>query len=176
MKRQDMPNNDLIPSKKQKTSDPALGVVLIAIATGGTLLLDSVKVMGLGNNFDPGPKAFPLGLCAILACGGLIEIWQGLRSTKSETKEPSALRHPDEAPRSKTVLILLACFLVYVALLPWLGFSVATMIMGTGMMMVLGNSWKRAALVSIALIALIYLLFVLFFHVPLPGGVFNLKF
>ncbi len=171
-----MPNSGRSDTEREPKGRLSLGVFLIAIAGGVTLLSRSIEAIGLGDNFDPGPKAFPLGLCAILACGGLIEIWQGLRSTKPPPEAKHTLGKRDRVPGSKTILLLLACFLLYVIVLPWLGFSVATLVMGTGMMVLLGNSWKRSALVSIVLIALIYMLFVLFFKVPLPGGAFELGF
>lgn len=176
LKQQGMPNSDINQSGDQKKGDITLGLVLIATAIGATFLLRSVKAIGLGDNFDPGPKVFPLGLCSILAFGGIIEIWQGLRSFKIKTRIESTSLETNRNPRSKTVLLLLTYFLIYVVLLPWLGFAVATLIMGTSMMSILGNSWKISVLVSAALIVLIYFLFVVFFKVPLPGGVFNLTF
>jgi hypothetical protein len=130
--------------------------------------------------------------------GGLIELWQSglilksacppkLKERRGDTRHPYVLRRskseggtpssiPKTESKSKAVLLLLSCSLIYVIILPWLGFSVSTLIMATGMMVLLGNSWKQSLIVSIILISIIYLLFVMLFKVPLPGGMFNLPF
>jgi putative tricarboxylic transport membrane protein len=153
----------------KQSGDTWLGIALLGTSILVLFFSRSIISIGLGDNFDPGPTAFPLGLSALLAIGGVTEIWQsrGNRTPAAKTNADSKLR---------TVLQLLACFLIYVVILPWLGFSVSTLIMATGMMMLLGNSWKHSLIVSIFLITLIYLLFVVLFKVPLPGGVFGLPF
>jgi putative tricarboxylic transport membrane protein len=178
--------------------DAWLGIALLGTSFMVLVFSRSIKSIGLGDNFDPGPTAFPLGLSALLALGGLVDLWQSrinsprpstidtrpsrpdtrqlpaIRSSKSEGGTPSSI--PKTESKSKTVLLLLACFLLYVIILPWLGFSVSTLIMATVMMVLLGNSWKQSLIVSVIMISIIYLLFVILFKVPLPGGVFNLPF
>ena len=150
-----------------KGGDIWLGTALIATSVLVLLLSRSIQSIGLGDNFDPGPKAFPIGLSILLILGGIIELIRvRIKSSPTEAIES----------KKRTVLLLLSAFLVYVLLLPWLGFSISTLTMGTLMMVLLGNSLKQSLLVSIILISIIYCLFILLFKVPLPSGVFGMPF
>lgn len=164
-----MPNNEPASSPTKDSGDAWLGGALVVLALVVVALSRSIKALGLGDNFDPGSKAFPLGLAAILGIGGLIEIWQSRRP-------PRAARPSNGQNQSKTALILLAGLGVYIFLLPWGGFALSTLVMGTAMMVWLGNSWARSAGAAVLLVAVVYALFVLGFKVPLPGGVLNLPF
>ncbi|GAB5561640.1 MAG: hypothetical protein SynsKO_32870 [Synoicihabitans sp.] len=141
------------------------GLIVLSVAVFG--FSRSIKSLGMGDNFDPGSKAFPLGLAAILAIGGAIEIWQSRKNV--------SLAKP-QSGRMKTTLILLVGLGAYVFLLPWLGFALSTLGLGTAMMVWLGNSWPKAITSSAVLVAVVYGLFVIAFKVPLPGGVLNLPF
>ncbi len=164
-----MPNNDSPVTPSEKSGDVWLGAVLVGLALVVFALSRSIKSLGLGDNFDPGSKAFPLGLAAILGVGGLVEIWHSHRA--SATTNP-----PKRDNRAKTAAILLAGLSVYVFMLPWLGFALSTLLMATAMMKWLGNTWPRALVAVVVLIGIVYALFVVGFKVPLPGGVLNLPF
>ncbi|MCB1122777.1 MAG: tripartite tricarboxylate transporter TctB family protein [Verrucomicrobiae bacterium] len=140
-----------------------LGTGILVLALSGT-----IHSIGLGNNFDPGPKAFPIGLSVLLLIGGFIEL---LKSRKTVTDKISP-----KTPVNPTVLSLLGGLVAYVVLLPLLGFALSTLVITLPLMIVLGNSWIRSAIVSAVLIIVVYLLFVVLFKVPLPGGVFGLPF
>ena len=144
-----------------------LGIFFLGTTTAVLLFSGSIQSIGLGDNFDPGPKAFPIGLSILLAMGGAVEFLKRKERPAGNLSEPG---------KGRIVLLLLAAFLVYVLLLPWLGFALSTAIMATGMMILLGNSWWAALSLSTILLVIIYILFVLVFRVPLPGGVFNLPF
>jgi predicted secreted protein len=165
----DMPSNDeQSPSADTKPSgDVWLGGGLIVLALAVFSFSRSIKSLGLGENFDPGSKAFPVGLAIILALGGAIEIWHSRKAPSSP--------QPGEG-RVKTTLTLLVGLGAYVFLLPWLGFALSTLVLGTSMMVWLGNSWLRSIIATTVLIAVVYGLFVIAFKVPLPGGVLNLPF
>lgn len=158
-----MPNN----GKQTFSGNIWLGIFFICTTLAVLVLSSSIQSIGLGNNFDPGPKAFPIGLSLLLAAGGAFEF---VRRKPSEPKEVPA------TGEEKSVLLLLGAFAVYVILLPWLGFATSTLIMATTMMMILGNPWWRALSLSLVLLTIIYVLFVQFFRVQLPGGVFGMPF
>lgn len=162
-----MPNKSTASAPPAPAGDLWLGIGLIGLAITTAGLTPSIRALGLGENFDPGAKAFPLGLAVILGLGGMVECVLGWKSRGTETAPTG---------RSKTPAILLLGLGAYVLLLPWLGFALSTVLMATGMMVWLGQSWPRAALASAGLVGLVYLLFVVAFKVPLPGGVLNLPF
>ena len=149
------------------TGEIWLGIFFLGTTIFVLLFSGSIQSIGLGENFDPGPKAFPIGLSILLAMGGAVEFF------KRKERQAGMLSEPGEG---RIVLLLLAAFLIYVLLLPWLGFALSTAVMATGMMMLLGNSWRAALSLTATLIVMIYLLFVVLFKVPLPGGVFSLPF
>ena len=165
----DMPDNDeQSPSADTKPSgDVWLGGGMIVLALAVFAFSRSIKSLGLGENFDPGSKAFPLGLALILAIGGAIEIWHSRGAAPSSQPGDGWI---------KTTLILLGGLGAYVFVLPWLGFALSTLALGTSMMVWLGNTWLRSVIATTVLIAVVYGLFVVAFKVPLPGGVLNLPF
>ena len=169
-----MPNSEEQTAKNKTSGDIWLGGVLVVFSLGVLVMSRSIRELGFGDNFDPGSKAFPIGLALLLGTGGLIEIWKAWGDRKALASRASGAGNSGN--KSKTVLTLLAGLGVYVFLLPWLGFALTTLLLATGMMIWLGNSWQRSALASIVLITVVYLLFVVGFKVPLPGGVFNLPF
>lgn len=158
-----MPSKD----KQQHTGDIWLGIFFLGTTLAVFLFSNSINSIGLGDNFDPGPKAFPIGLSILLAMGGAVEFFK---------RKPFSGNKPDKSSEAKTVLLLLAAFAVYVILLPWLGFALSTAIMATAMMMLLGNPWWSALSLSLVLITIIFVLFVIFFKVPLPNGVLGMPF
>lgn len=160
-----------MPSKQStgKEGDSWLGVAFLGTAVLTLFLSRSIHSIGLGDNFDPGPKAFPIGLSLLLLVGAFLEFYKSRKRT-------SLPGEPSDRAKTKTVLLLLCAFLIYVILLPWIGFALSTLLMATAMMILLGNSWKQSLGVSVLLISIIYLLFVMVFKVPLPGGMLNLPF
>ena len=158
-----MPSN----GRQQNPGKIWLGIFFLGTAAVAVFLSSSIHSIGLGDNFDPGPKAFPIGLSALLVLGGLVEFFK--KKAEKSTNEA-------QAGMGKYVLMLLAAFALYVLLLPWLGFALSTAIMATTMMMLLGNSWKAAVTLTVSLIIIIYFLFVVLFKVPLPGGVLGMPF
>jgi putative tricarboxylic transport membrane protein len=166
-----MPKNDSGSEKIIKRRDPWLGIFCLVLAILVFVFSRSIEALGFGDNHDPGPKAFPLGLSVIIACGGLFELFNSRINPETVTSNST-----QKNSKQKTILLLLGGFLLYVVFLPLLGFALSTLVMATGMMMLLGNTLKSSAIVSIILITVIYLLFVVLFKVPLPGGVFGMPF
>lgn len=162
-----MPSKDEPAPESPAAGDVWLGAAFVGLAVVVISLAQSIRALGLGDNFDPGAKAFPVGLALILGLGGLFELWRGWRSGRPTRTAPG---------QAKSAALLLLGFGGYVFLLPWLGFGLSTLIGATAMMVWLGNPWARSILASAVLIGVIYALFVLAFKVPLPGGVLNLPF
>ena len=161
----------------KKSGDVWLGISLLGTSILILFLTRSVHSIGLGNNFDPGPKTFPIGISALLLIGAIVEF----------SKLQKAVPNPQDSSKggtAKAVILLLCTFLIYVALVPWAGFSLSTVVMATIMMVQLGNPWKLPFGVSVILIlgvsviltSLVYLLFIKLLKVPLPGGILNLPF
>lgn len=128
-----------------------------------------VQAAGFGGKslkpkFDPGPYALPKLLALLLLLGTAWEIAKGRRVARSAT----ALA--ERQPISRTAIILVLALVVYVILLPWLGFAPTTLLFGLLMMMGLGLRAPFAFGMSLLLVAVIMLLFGQVFRVPLPEG------
>ena len=175
-----MPDSDIEVETKLKQGDLWLGIAWLVTALLAIYFSRSIEALGFGENFDPGPRTFPIGLSALLILGALVELWRSRGTHPADTQLSTPSSSPtEEAATSgnhKTTLIILGCFTLYVILMPLIGFSLSTLAMASLMMKLLGNSFRASVLVSIILISLIYVLFVILFKVPLPGGIFNLPF
>jgi len=140
----------------------------------------------LGNNHDPGPKAMPLLLSALLVLCLALEIVRSHKRSDSRSStrhdagapesgiEPSlvlpaaTLPEADGSSLSVDALFLLAALLVYVAAMPWFGFAPSTLAFTFAVMWRLGTRWWAAAIGSGVIVLAIHLLFVLLFKVQLP--------
>ncbi len=140
-------------------------LVLIAVGVGYGYLTSRLPVRTLPNT--PDPAFFPwlntvvlLGLAAVLLFQGVAVTARG----GSEAAAPSPLGH---AP----VLWALAAFVGYLAVLPTLGFVIATVPFFAVLMVVFGE--RRAAWVAAGSVGVPVLLFAIFrygFGILLPLG------
>jgi hypothetical protein len=153
----------------------SLGYVLIVFALVVLYLSKDIRELGFGGNSDPGPKLFPIGLSILLAIGGAVEIWKNWRM-RSETTELPGPTDEGLCERQLRVGGLMGLFLVYILALPYLGFTLSTLVLSTAMMMLLRIRWKMAFLVTAVLTLIGNVLFGALFHVPLPRGVLGLPF
>ena len=64
-----------MPSRTtQDASGPSLGPLLCLLGVVTLVLAQDIQWKPLGNNQDPGPRAFPMGLAVGLILGGLWEV------------------------------------------------------------------------------------------------------
>jgi hypothetical protein len=63
---------------------------------------------------------------------------------------------------------------LHVALLPWLGFACATLLLGWGLLVAFGARWWVAPIASMLLVVVVHVLFAVIFKVQLPEGVLGL--
>lgn len=180
-------------SEPRTWANGSWGGVLVLTGCAAMILAARLEYTPLGDNQDPGPRAFPLILGMVLLLGGLIELastWRGRRSevhqdndrpaSKAKAVDPMADIPGAEAaatpPSSRDALIVLVAVGVYVAALGWLGFSLSTVLLVMGLMLRLGARWLTAALTAVGLVVVVQLLFVQLFRVQLPVGTLGLPF
>ena len=162
-----------------KNRSGSLGYVLIVFALIVFYFSRDIRELGFGNNSDPGPMLFPVGLSILIAFGGAIEIY---RNGKVKTESAEAIGLVDESSaldvKNKRLRAgaLMGLFFVYILAMPFVGFTLGTLVFATAMMMLLQIPWKMALSVSVALTLVVNLLFGMLFHVPLPSGIFGLPF
>jgi hypothetical protein len=170
-----------------RLSSPALGMALIIFGSLTLLFCRDMDRLGLGNNQDPGPQAFPTVLAIFLIVGGLIELVQWFRLRKIHTIKPAQQRANPENPAFLSgnpsfpyPIISLSLFflllIAYIASLDWAGFTLSTLILAPLMMIRLGATAKLAALCSLVLVLLVKGLFEWALKVPLPTGELGIPF
>jgi len=116
---------------------------------------------------EDGPQAgyFPFYVGLLICLSGAAIFLQALRN-RGLSEEAFV-----ETGQLKTILIVLAPTAVYVALIAWLGFYVASTLYIAAFMWKLGRyAWYMIAPVSIGVSVAFFLIFETWFQVPLPKG------
>lgn len=163
---------------------PSFGVVLAAMGLLAVLLASGLEYHPLGDNRDPGPRAFPLGLGVCLLAGGAAELVQWVRrrakTRRSDSPDAaswfSSVRPAVASPRNRDALLLVAGVAIYVPAISWVGFALSTVMFSGAAMWRLGTRWWLAGALGLLLVVVIQLLFGTLFHVQLPAGRLGLPF
>lgn len=132
------------------------------------LLITSVYLwesrgLAFGTLDAPGPGLFPLLIGLAFGLTSLGVVFEGIRNT--EKKE---LELPTGKER-RTLLIVIAAFVVFSLLLPVLGFSISAPLLLAFYMRVIGHKvwWKCAAFGIVTAVA-VYVVFAVLIEVRLP--------
>jgi hypothetical protein len=159
------------------------GIALLLTGMVALLLSGGLDEPRLGSNEDPGPRALPVLLASCLALGGVVELvrcWRlrmqdhGRTSSAPRGREGRCALLGDRATRDR--LVMLGGMVLYVAAIPWAGFSLSTWLFALGGMRRMGVGWLLAAGVATGLVAVIYAVFVRVFRVQFPPGVLGVPF
>ena len=155
-------------------SGASYGFLLVCIGLLALLFVPRIRDSRLGDNKDPGPRAFPTALALCLVAGGLVQAVRALRQKAPAQGDGGAGTETHVPAFRNPALVLLAALILYTAVMPWLGFSLSTFLFAGGMMLWLGTRWWMALVVTGLMIVGIRMLFVWLFKVQLPGGIFEL--
>lgn len=159
---------------RDETNDPgssALGAFLVTLGVLALFCSRGIVGLGVGSAGDPGSKAFPIGLGALLFAGGVYEIvrWAMARKGaegRAPLFDPAALK---DGQAGRLALISLSMIL-YVWLLGPLGFASATLVFCIPWMKWFGSRWWVSAVFALTLVIAIEILFDGVFQVQLPKG------
>ena len=118
----------------------------------------------LGALDEPGAGLFPILVSAIMAFASAAAMWEGYKAPTSEAIEiPTG---SDSARLLKLVLLLSAYFVA----IPWLGYSVSSLIFCILLIRLLSDTnWVRCVLYSIIMTAAVYIVFIYLLKVPMPS-------
>lgn len=120
----------------------------------------------LGKNHDPGPRTVPfvLGTLLLLALAG-----EAIAAARRKTAlSPPPADAPLQPGATRSGAFLLITLIVYLLLMPRIGFLASTILFAGVLMWKLGTRWWAAALSSVLLVSAIHVLFVMVFKVQLP--------
>jgi hypothetical protein len=118
----------------------------------------------MGALDEPGAGLFPILVSAIMAFASAAAMWEGYKAPTTEAIEiPTG---SDSARLLKLVLLLSAYFVA----IPWLGYSVSSLIFCILLIRLLSDTnWVRSILYSIIMTAAVYIVFIYFLKVPMPS-------
>ena len=151
------------------------GMVLIGIAILVIVEASFFPKFVVSGKRLPGPAFFPTILGIILIISGFYEIIVSLIEKRFIRGSKPFLEYLKDWG-IQNVLILIFMLLVYVPIIKFLGFVLGTFIISLILMLRLKTGWLRGVMVSIALIIVIVLLFEKVFKIPLPEGIFGIRF
>ena len=156
-------------SQREADGSAALGGFLAALGGAAIFFSRGIEELGFAREGDPGSKAFPVALGALLAVAGAWELarrFRGRRDGASPLFDSAAWRRPG----TRNVIGLGASLAVYVWLLGPLGFASSTLLFCAPWMRRFGAGWGRSAALTIALVVGVEVLFAGVFQVRLPEG------
>ena len=152
------------PVASRRSAELAVAAVLFIL--GAVVMIDSVRV-GI-RWVEDGPQAgyFPFYV-GLLLC--LASLWNLARCFFWD--EAAARRSFVGVKALKLILSMLLPTIVYVVLIGWIGFYVASILFIGLFMIWLGKySWLRSGVVATSVSIATFLLFEIWFRVPLPKG------
>ena len=135
-----------------------------------TLGLKDSPMVPIGPDFYP---RIVLGIMAVLSAMLIAaDVWSGWRRQGGSPAEAPAV---PEKRNYRLVVLTFAVFAVYVLLLPYLGFRIATFLFVAALQAVLGKpqGWRRWAIVisaALGTVIVTYLAFEVYLSVLLPRG------
>ena len=118
------------------------------------------------------PKAaqiYPLCVIALLAALTTLHVFNMIRAAIKEGVESGLDDFKDFVPSQ--FFVLFAMIVMYLAVMPYLGFYVASVLFMSASLIFLRVKLWQAVLAEIAIIALVYCAFTLFLEVRLPAGI-----
>ncbi len=139
---------------------PATNVVVavVVVALGAAALVGSLA-LGAGSAGSPGPGTWPLLISATLVVLGL-----ALLPAVRRTADAERFSRPSWA-----VLVGLVTMVVFVLLLPVIGFEIPAALLAFVWLRFLGGeSWRSSVVISVATVVGFYLVFVAALSVPIP--------
>ncbi|MGB3272155.1 MAG: tripartite tricarboxylate transporter TctB family protein [Xanthobacteraceae bacterium] len=142
--------------RQQSVSDwVALGQLIVAC-----VFMAGAAQMSFGSLQKPGPAVTPFIFASILAICSVLTLLKGPKDAEPMPR--------GEARR--TVIVVSALALSYPVALPWLGFSISTVVLVGLVAYSLKMPRHQALLLAIISVGISYLLFHLLLGVPFPGG------
>jgi hypothetical protein len=140
---------------------------LLMIGLSGVLVVDT-RSMGLWSGFTPGPAFFPFLIAGFTTILAVLLLLQYRRLGAEDVVWP---------PRDilRTIALVYLALVGFVALAPFLGMLVASIVLLAFVMIVAFRQPIGGSLVAIAITScLIYVIFVQWLSLPMPKGIFGL--
>lgn len=158
----------------------SLPLAILAVAVFALVYAADINSNRAGNANDPGSRFFPVGIACCLALWSLVELGRYAVSRFRNTADQNGLR--TRRPFSRTIgnygmpIFFIVAMSVYLLAMPRIGFSISTVVLASGVLMMQKMRWYQSLLIAVAMVAVVQLLFVVLFKVQLPTGELGLPF
>ena len=157
-----------------------LPALLLATGAGALYLSAELPDFVQRGRRLPGPRYFPALLGVFLCAAGAIELSQYLawrrRSREARRSAPPVIASGRVEPSAASAAVVLALLIAFAGAVGFLGFQVSALLFSLAMLAWLRCPLGRTLVVSVALVVVISLVFGFLFRVPLPRGVFTVRF
>lgn len=142
-----------------------IGVAALIFLFGALVVVDSARIGARWGEDGPQPGYFPFYIGLLICFAGVAVLVGALRDRSLASKSFVS------RDSLKKILTVLMPTVVYVALIKYLGFYVASTVYVAYFMWQLGNySWIKIAPVAVGVSVVFFLIFETWFQVPLPKG------
>lgn len=140
------------------------GIVGILLSSG---YLHMTLDLPMGEMDQPGAGVFPLLIVGILFVASLSALREGWRNRA----DSPALELPEGTDRAR-LLKLVCLLLIYFLAIPWVGFSLSSILFCMTLIRLISDlSWKRCLVYAFLMTATIHIIFITILKVPMPPGV-----
>ena len=142
-----------------------IGVAAIVLLFGLVVAIDSYRLGSTWGDDGPQPGYFPFYIGLLICVSSMAILARAVRNT--------ALAEESFVSRGelKKILTVLVPTVVYVSLIAWLGFYVASTLYIAYFMWQLGKyPWIKIVPVAVGVNVAFFLIFEIWFQVPLPKG------
>jgi hypothetical protein len=146
----------------------------VCVAFFGFFLFQALRLAGEGRPGEIGSGLWPgiaIGASFFLSIALLVTNLRKVPKGPGHAAEPASEAIAESRKRRGTVTLSTACFLVYMVLIPFLGFILATLFFIPAFALSLGERRKKVLLVApFLLTAVIVAVFIKFITIPFPKG------
>ena len=142
--------------------DRVLGAVMVVLSLGTAW---SARALVADFSYEPvGPRAFPMLLAGLLF---LVGAWLAVKGGRPAAEADAAAAEP---VLTWSVVVALVGVLAYSLTFQWLGFPIATFLLGIVIGRLFGGTWVQSILTGLGLGIGLFLLFDKLLDVVLPTG------
>jgi putative tricarboxylic transport membrane protein len=147
----------------------------ICVAFFGFMFYEALDLTGRGRSGEMGSGFWPLialGVSILLSVILLITSFRKFRREADVSEDQSSEAVAERKRQRTTVTMSVVCFLVYMVVIPWIGFILSTLLYIPAFALALGERRKWVLLISpFLLTAIIVAVFAKFITIPFPKGI-----
>jgi len=147
----------------------------LCVAFFSFMFYEAVKLHGVGRFGEVGSGFWPmlsLGVSVLLSLSWLVSTLAAFFAAKGKTVEvPSPETLAEAVSRRKKVALSIVCILVYIVVMPWIGFVLSTFLFVPAFALALEERRKLVLILSPFLVtAIMIFVFARFISIPFPKG------